>query len=200
MEGIDKNTFKQIFQDHWDEFKAAYPRFDSPQYNEVVQKMLDCGDPEKMGYVQYRCLNCGESRRIAFTCKSCFCLSCAKVYTDRWAEFIGRRLLPGVTYRHMVLTMPDFLHPWFFRDPTLRGPFMGAGHACIQDIFRTTAGTDLDIGTVMVLQTAGRSGHYNPHLHILVTGGGLDPQGHWRSVSFIPYDGCSRPRPKPFLL
>ena len=192
MEGINKTTFKHIFRDHWDDFKVAYPRYDRPDYNTTVQKMLDCGDPGKMGFVQYRCLSCGEIRRIAFTCKSCFCLSCAKVYTDRWAEFIGRRLLPGLTYRHLVLTMPDFLHTWFYRDPTLLSHFMRAGNACLRDILRTCTGLDLDIGAVIVLQTAGRSGHYNPHLHILVTGGGIDPQGRWKPDSFIPYEMMHR--------
>ena len=51
MEGIDKNTFKQIFHDHWDTFRKFNPHFDSPDYTETVQKMLDCGDPEKMGFV-----------------------------------------------------------------------------------------------------------------------------------------------------
>jgi len=106
MEGVDKNTFKKIFHDHWDAFKQFRPRFDNPDYNKTVNKMLDCGDPDKMGFVQYRCCYCGQIRRIAFTCKSGFCLSCAKVYTDRWADFVARRLLPGVTYRHVVLTMP----------------------------------------------------------------------------------------------
>ena len=188
MEGIDKDTFKQIFRDHWEDFKARYPRYDTPQYNQTVQKMLQCGDPDKMGFVQYRCTHCGQTRRIAFTCKSSFCLSCAKVYTDRWAEFIGRRLLPGVTYRHVVLTMPDFLHPWFYRAPTLLSPFMQAGNAFLRDLLRTYTGMELDIGAVIVLQTAGRSGHYNPHLHILVTAGGLNPQGQWMPVSYIPYE------------
>ena len=67
---VDKSTFKQIFRDHSDAFKARYPRFDTPHYDTAVQKMLDCGDPEKMGYVQYRCLHCGEIWRIGFTCKS----------------------------------------------------------------------------------------------------------------------------------
>ena len=44
---IDKDTFKQNFRDHWREFKDKYPRYDTPEYDEVVQKMLDCGDPEK---------------------------------------------------------------------------------------------------------------------------------------------------------
>jgi len=188
MEGIDKNTFKQIFYDHWDAFKQTHTRFDSPDYNNTIQKMLDCGDPEKMGFVQYRCCQCGEIRRIAFTCKSCFCLSCAKVYTDRWADFIGRRLLPGIMYRHIVLTMPEFLRTWFYRDPILLGPFMRAGHACLKDILNTCTGSKLDIGNIIVLQTAGRSGHYNPHLHILMTAGGLDQKSQWKSVSYIPYE------------
>jgi hypothetical protein len=188
MEGIDKDTFKQIFYDYWDEFKKLHPRFNNSDYNETIQKMLDCGDPDKMGFVQYGCCNCGETRRIAFTCKSCFCLSCAKVYTDRWADFIGRRLLPGVTYRHVVLTVPDFLHVWFYRNPTLLSPFMRAGNACLKDILNTCAGVTLDIGTIIVLQTAGRSGHYNPHLHILMTAGGIDKNGQWEPVSYIPYD------------
>jgi hypothetical protein len=187
MEGIDKNTFKRIFYDHWDAFKQTHPRFDCPEYNDTLQKMLDCGDPDKMGFVQYRCCYCGETRRIAFTCKSCFCLSCAKVYTDRWADFIARRLLPGVTYRHVVLTMPEFLRTWFFRDPALLSPFMRAGNACLKDILNTCSGVTLDSGNIIVLQTAGRSGHYNPHLHILMTAGGMDPLEQWQNVSYIPY-------------
>ena len=59
--GVSKDTFKQIFRDHGDAFKARYPRFTTPDYDIAVQKMLDCGDPEKIGYTQYRCLSCGEN-------------------------------------------------------------------------------------------------------------------------------------------
>lgn len=188
MEGIDKNTFKQIFYDHWDAFKQIHPKFDCPDFNDTIQKMLDCGDPQKMGFVQYRCCYCGEIRRIAFTCKSSFCLSCAKGYTDRWADFIGRRLLPGVTYRHVVLTMPECLRQWFFRNPDWLSPLMRAGHACLKDILKICTGMNLDIGSIIVLQTAGRSGHYNPHLHILMTAGGIDASDQWRPVTYIPYE------------
>ncbi len=192
MEGIDKNTFKKIFYNHWDAFKQANPRFNNSDYDENIQKMLDCGDPNKMGFVQYVCCSCGETRRIAFTCKSCFCLSCAKGYTDRWSDFIGRRLLPGVTYRHVVLTMPEFLRVWFYRNPELLSPFMRTGNACLKDILKTCSGTKLDIGNIIVLQTAGRSGNYNPHLHILMTAGGIDPLEQWKSISYIPYEMMHR--------
>jgi len=189
---IDKQTFKKIFHNHWDAFKAAAPRYNSPYYDEVVNKMLDCGDPDKMGFALYRCTSCGETRRVAFSCKCSFCLSCAKPYTERWVEFVGRRLFPSVVYRHFVLTVPDFLRIWFYRNPDLLSPLMRTGHACLRDIFKTCAGIELDIGSIMVLQTFGRAGNYNPHLHILVTGGGFDPKGHWKNVSYIPFDMIHR--------
>jgi hypothetical protein len=188
MSGIDKDTFKQIFRDHWETFKATYPQFDTPDYNIPVQKMLDCGDPEKMGFVQFRCLNCGETRRIAFTCKSSFCLSCAHPHTIHWSDFIGRRLFPGVTYRHFVLTVPEFLRHYFYQNAALLGQLMRTGDVCLRDIFQTIARIPLHIGCIMVLQTFGRSGHFNPHLHVLVTAGGLTPQGTWKPLSFIPYE------------
>ena len=183
MAQIDKEVFRQIFRDHWEAFKERYPRFATSDYDTAVQKMLDCGDPQKMGYAQYRCLSCGERRRIAFTCKSSFCLSCAQPRMSQWADFIGRRLFPGVTYRHFILTTPKFLRHWFYLCPDLLSEFMRRGYACLQDIFRTTTGKPLDIGCVMVLQTFGRSGEFNPHLHILVTAGGLTAKGKWRNVN-----------------
>ena len=189
---FDKETFKQIFRDHWNDFKAAHPRYDTPSYDRVIDKMLKCGDPEKMGFAQYRCVSCGAARKIAFSCKSCFCLSCAKGYADHWVEFIGRRLFPGVVYRHIVLTVPKYLRLWFYRNPQLLSPLMRAGHACLRDVFSTCSHVDLDIGSVSVLQTNGRPGNYNPHLHILVTSGGSDPQGRWKKLSFIPFDMLHR--------
>ncbi len=52
----DWNVFKQIFGEHWDGFKRLYPRYAQRYYDSLVDKMLACGNPEKMGYVEYRCL------------------------------------------------------------------------------------------------------------------------------------------------
>jgi len=83
--------------------------------------------------------------------------------------------------------MPEFLRTWFFRNPALFSPFMRAADACLKDILNTCTGVKPDIGNIIVLQTAGRSGHYNPHLHILMTARGLDTQEQWKSISYIPY-------------
>ena len=109
----DQNIFKNIFLDHWDSFKEKHPRYDEPQYTIPVQKMLDCGK-ESGGYTEYRCAHCGlDSFRVGFTCKSCFCLSCSKVYVDEFVAQVSKMLHPGMIYRHIVLTLPE----------QLRGPF-----------------------------------------------------------------------------
>ncbi len=63
---------------------------------------------------------------------------------------------------------------------------------CLKDVFRITCGIDLDIGLAVVMQTAGRPGTYNPHLHILVSSGGITNEGKWRGISYIPYNVLHR--------
>ena len=52
----DWSVFQQIFADHWEAFQHAHPRYQTPYYDGLVAKMLACGQPEKMGSVEYRCL------------------------------------------------------------------------------------------------------------------------------------------------
>jgi len=81
----DWNVFQQIFAEHWDGFKHAHPRYQTSYYDGLVAKMLRCGDPDQMGYIEYRCLQCGEgTHRVAMSCKSSLCLRCAKVSVDNW--------------------------------------------------------------------------------------------------------------------
>ena len=65
---------------------------------------------------------------------------------------------------------------------------MVLAQACLKDVFHTICGFELDIGLIVVLQTAGRSGHYNPHLHILLSSGGITDNGTWHQISYIPYE------------
>jgi hypothetical protein len=80
-----KNRFKQIFADGWEEFKRKHPRYQAA--DEVVQKMLGCGNPAN-GYAVYQCPDCQERRVVAFSCKSQFCLSCAKGYGQQWVAAV----------------------------------------------------------------------------------------------------------------
>ena len=159
----DKEIFWTIFTDHWDSFKERHPGYDTLQYEEPVQKILGCGK-ESSGYSEYRCVHCGRDvRRIGFSCKSCFCLSCSKRYVDDFVSQVSRVLHPALIYRHIVLTIPEQLRPVFFKarhDGDLLSAFMKCGHECLEDVVSIVLRRRLKIGTIVVVQTHGRSDHY----------------------------------------
>ena len=192
MQGISRDTFRRIFEDHWDEFKGCHPSYNTQYYEDVVQKMLGCGR-EEGGYIEYLCTKCGrDRRRVAFTCKSCFCLSCAKGYTDDFVVQVGRVLQPGLRYRHMILTVPEQLRIHFYRNRQ-KGEFLSAlmrsGYECLEDVVSTVVRQKVKIGAIVVVQTHGRSGHHNPHLHIIMTSGGINERtGKWVDLGYFPYE------------
>jgi putative transposase/transposase-like zinc-binding protein len=184
------NVFKQIFAEHWDGFTRVYPRYDTPYYAGLVDQMLGCGNPEKMGYIEYRCLHCGEGKHlVSMSCKSSLCLRCAKVYVDNWVSQVSRMLHEGVIYRHIVLTVPAMLRPTFYHNATvLLSAFMRCGVKCLDDFFSRVSGRALTGGYIVVLQTHGRNGQYNPHLHIIATSGGWDRTAReWVHLDYLPY-------------
>jgi hypothetical protein len=187
----DWNVFKQIFVDHWDGFKQFRPRYDTHYYEGLVDKMLDCGNPDKMGYIAYRCLDCGQGKHlVSMSCKSSLCLRCAKVYVDNWVAQVSKMLHEGVIYRHIVLTVPDVLRTPFYRNAdVLLSPFMKCGVKCLDDFLSTVSGKTLKGGYIVVVQTHGRNGQYNPHLHVISTSGGWDEQAQkWVHVGYLPYE------------
>jgi hypothetical protein len=184
------NIFKQIFTEHWDGFKRVYPRYNKRYYDGLVDKMLRCGDPDKIGYIEYRCLQCGEgTHRVAMSCKSSLCLRCAKVYVDNWISQVSQMLHEGVIYRHIVLTVPALLRTTFYQNAhVLLSAFMRCGVKCLDDVFTRVSGHALQGGYIVVLQTHGRNGQYNPHLHIIATSGGWDRQASkWVHLEYVPY-------------
>jgi hypothetical protein len=89
----------------------------------------------------------------------------------------------------MVLTMPTLLRTTFYQHASvLLSPFMRCGVRCVDDCFSRVSGRPLTGGYIMVIQTHGRNGQYNPQLHIIATSGGWDPQGRqWVHLDYVPY-------------
>jgi hypothetical protein len=184
------NLFKQIFAEHWDGFKHIYPRYNTRYYDSLVDKMLRCGDPEQIGSIEYRCLHCGQGKHVvAMSCKSSLGLRCAKVYVDHWVRQVSQMLHEGVIYRHIVLTVPAILRQTFYQQSqALLSPFMRCGVTCLDDVLSRVSGTSLKGGYIVVIQTHGRNGQYNPHLHVIATSGGWDAEARqWRHLDYVPY-------------
>ena len=180
-----KNVFKQIFADGWEDFKHAHPRYQAVDL--VVQKLLGCGDPAG-GHAVYRCPDCQERHLVAFSCKSQFCRSCAKVYGQQWVATVQAMLHPGVPYRHLILTVPEGLRTLFYQHAAvLLDGLMQVAHSAMDAVVAQAKRQALTVGYIVVLQTAGRSASYNPHLHIIMTDGGLRADGTWQRLGYVPY-------------
>jgi hypothetical protein len=187
----DWSIFKQIFAEHWDAFRHAHPRYQTSYYDGLVAKMLGCGNPDKMGYIEYRCPQCGQGKHlVAMSCKSSLCLRCAKGYVDHWVSQVSKVLHEGIIYRHIILTVPAMFRTTFYQNAAVvLSAFMRCGAQCLDDVYSTIRGKALRGGYITVIHTHGRNGQYHPHLHVIATSGGDDGLGErWEHLQYLPYE------------
>ena len=182
--------FKSIFVDHWKSFTLKHPRYDKSYYHAEIQKMMDCGS-EASGFATFQCLTCGKGEhKVNFSCKGKACPQCGKRYSRESMEKIANRLLPGVSYRQVVLTLPYELRSVFYNHPeqgALYSELMSVGHACLESLIQQLLQCDtVKIASIVFIHTHGRNGGYNPHLHILLAEGGLNPKTNkWHPITYL---------------
>ena len=188
MEVIKGNiTIRDILLEHdnWQRFVAVNGDHIRPAVYDNIRRMLACRTPE-LGFHAYVCPACGEQRIVPHTCKSRLCSSCGKPATDRWAEQVLSQALDA-EYHHLVLSVP-----WQFRSVTLVNR-----KVMLNILFRSAADAimewcrdyhDFTPGLIAVMHTFGADLKFHPHVHVLVTAGGLSLDGQrWvrRSGTFL---------------
>jgi len=66
--------------------------------------------------------------------------------------------------------------------------FGGCGARLVQEVcYICSKGKQIELGIILITQTAGRKSTWNPHLHLLVTEGGLDKHNHWHKFYYFDY-------------
>lgn len=179
-------TFKRIVRDgdNWEKYKEEYVEDVTEDQLREVEKMLGCGDP-KHGFATHICLDCGEEKRVAFSCKSRICSSCGKRHADEWSEDLSSRLW-NVTHRHITFTLPSELWPLLEENASWRKELFGAADATLKKVM------DHQAGMVVTLHPYGKDLKVNYHLHVLVTEGGMGKYGKWKAQTFINYKTLRR--------
>jgi hypothetical protein len=106
------------------------------------------------------------------------------VAKQRWVEAQCADLLP-VPYFHMVFTLPHALNPLAQGNPKLIYTLLfRAASETLLEFGRNPRWLGGEIGITMVLHTWGQKLDQHIHVHCIVTGGALSPDGqHWRSAS-----------------
>jgi hypothetical protein len=180
-DATERWTFKAIVDDgdNWERCKEVYEGELTDHQKAEVEKMLGCGDPEN-GFATFMCLECGEMVRVSFSCKSRVCSSCGKVHADEWSKQLSGRMF-NVTHRHITFTVPDELWPVLERKPEWRKEMFRAANRTLRKVMKS------EPGIVMVMHPYGKDLKVNYHLHVLVTEGGINEAGEWKSQTFISY-------------
>jgi hypothetical protein len=169
MQLIRGKKLKQIFHDHWPQFAASHADI-RPAIHKNVAKMLRCGT-EEAGFHLYQCPTCQAERRVPHTCKSRFCPSCGVGQTERWIEQYTT-LFANTVYRHIIFHPPSEFRPYF-----------GLGKSPYYNMLYTTVNQTLADwyqrkgfipGIMTVMHTFGRDEKFSPHIHALMTSGGID--------------------------
>lgn len=144
------------------------------EQGKAVAHILACRTGRLGGHVA-RCDRCGAKHYAYHSCRDRHCPRCGGLDQRLWAEAQLPHLLP-VSYFHVVFTVPVSLRLFFLGNQ--RSHALDALFAAVSEsILETAARRGLLPGILAVLHTWNQRLGDHPHIHCLVTGGGLGPRG-----------------------
>lgn len=179
-------TVQTLLRDHF----ADYCRHKTlpPHHYHAANKMMCCRTAVLGGHVQ-RCPDNHVSGIWYNSCKHRSCPQCNNIQIERWLQKQKNRLINTAHY-HVIFTLPHELNIFWLHHPnTLTQLFF----KCVKETLLTLTQDPLFLGAmpgfICALHTWGRSLSLHPHIHCLITAGGLDQANHWKTNKkniFIP--------------
>lgn len=153
---------------------------------ENVDKMINCGNPS-YGGAMYGCPGCGSFKFVPFRCHSRFCPSCGVKYSIDRTTSMSFKII-DVPHRHCVFTIAEELRPFFLNDRSLLNCLFSAVRSVILNCFYQDNKSEcFTPGFICVLHTFGRDLKWNPHIHCLISEGGIGNSGRWRAKKHFNY-------------
>ena len=178
------NILQEIFRDHYEEMLyILHPR---QAVIKNVDKMINCGDPA-FGGAMYGCEECGKLKFVPFRCKSRFCPTCGNKYSIDRTTSMSFKII-NTAHRHCIFTIDSNLRRFFAEDRSLLGCLFTAVQSTVLRLFHKDNKSQLFTpGFVCVLHTFGRDLKWNPHIHCLISEGGIGNSGIWRRKVHFNY-------------
>jgi hypothetical protein len=161
---------------HGAAYRKQYGNTLTPARTRALRDIAACRTPFFGGHV-YQCDHCREK---IFSYHSCGNRSCPKRHqnqTERWLTAQRSRLLP-CPYFLLTFTLPEQLRPLARSHPKqVYGLLMKAAAEALQALTSDPSFVGAQIGSLAVLHTWTRAMLFHPHVHMLVTAGGLSVDG-----------------------
>jgi len=121
-----------------------------------------------------------------FSCRTRgFCPSCHAKRIEEWGEWMRETLLLDVPHRQVVFTIPKMLRVFFKYKRKLLGELCRCALRSLTGYFEGLTGSALAPGVIAAIQTFGDRINLHPHLHFLVTEGGVDGAGVFHQIPRI---------------
>jgi hypothetical protein len=150
----------------------------SPARRRVMRALVACRTAQLGGHVE-ACDTC-DYQCIAYnSCRNRHCPKCQGSRQAQWLEDRAEDLLP-VEYFHVVFTVPAEIAAIALQNKrTVYGILFVASAATLRTIAADPKHLGAEIGFVSVLHTWSQDLRHHPHVHCVVPGGGLTPDGRW---------------------
>lgn len=169
-----------IFRLHGPEYRAKFADRMLPSHRRAMEDIERCRT-EALGGQVYYCANCQDHRYSYHSCKNRHCPKCQNDQANEWLEKQQNLLLP-VTHFMVTFTLPEELRAVArSHQKTIYNLLFRASSEALQKLALDPRFVGGRIGMVGVLHTWTRALVYHPHVHYIVTGGGLTEDGRWNS-------------------
>ena len=182
-----------IFHRHGPEYRSAHPM--PANRLRAMRAIETCRTADQGGHVD-ECGHCGAKLISYNSCRNRHCPKCQFLKKERWIEDRKKDILP-IPYFHVVFTIPDLLNPLVLRNQeVLYAVLFKAVSETLTELSEDRKRLGAEIGFISILRTWGQNLMDHPHVHNVVTGGGLSPGGRkWMSCKkdfFLPVKVMSR--------
>ncbi len=165
-----------IFRLYGEDYRNHHPL--SPEQKKAFADIIRCRTATLGGHVDVCDQDCGFTRISYNSCRNRHCPKCQNLNQAKWLEGRKDRLLP-THYFHMVITLPHNLNPLILQNKEVfyNLLFRSATQA-LQKLALGYPRLQAQLGFTTVLHTWDQDLQFHPHLHLVVTGGGLDPSAN----------------------
>ena len=184
-----------VFRAHGAAWREANAGHVSLAQLKVMSAIETCRTAGLGGHVE-RCEDCAHERISYNSCRNRHCPKCQAAAARQWLEDREAELLP-VPYYHVVFTLPAAIGAIAFQNKaTVYDLLFRAAAETLTPIAADPKHLGARIGLTAVLPTWGSALTHHPHVHVIVPGGGLSPDGsRWIACKpgfFLPVRVLSR--------
>jgi len=159
-----------------DEYLTRFGHLIMPSQKKALADIAACMTAEMGGHL-YQCRDCGQPFWIYHGCRNRACPACHGRQIRDWLEARQAELLP-CDYYHIVATVPEETrHLFLCNQKFMYTLFMRTVAGAVGDLCRDRKYLGATPGILMVLHTWTSQMLYHPHVHLLVTGGGVSEDG-----------------------